>query len=169
MKQTFIFLLIIIMLVTMCACNQKDVEHLQPVNFYYHSDLTSENRFDTIFMPEIRESAGYDNATIDLLNLYLAGPIYGDLQNPFPVGLTVLSLNAQNKQTAITLSSEFSQLRGLDLSLACSCLCMTLFELFDCQRVMILCENTLPDGLGYIVIDKEDLVLYDDTYQAPES
>lgn len=168
MKRYLAILLILCLLFCACGRQSEDEDIQNPVSFYYHSNLESEDGFSNIIVAEIREGSGYEDATLDLLDLYLKGPVYGDLVNPYPAGVCVDSLAVYKDHMSITLSKEFSQLSGLELTLACTCLSMTLYELYDCSSVEISAKDSLLDGQDSVVYEKQDLLLSDDGYASPE-
>lgn len=164
MKKCTLLLLALTLLLGIVGCRQRSEEIQEPVNFYYLTDLTTQDDFDQVIMTEVRESSGY--TTDELLDLYLAGPICEGTTNPFPEGLSVVYLRRQGTKSIIILSEQLLQLSGLDLTLACSCLASTMFELYGCQSVEIIVNGHLLDGKTSVVIDREDLVLYDHSYSS---
>ncbi len=167
MRKTILILLAISLLYSMIGCRQRSEEILEPVTFYYQADLSSDEDFDSIISPEIREGADLTEA--ELLDLYLSGPAADHLVNPFPENLSVLMLTRKGPQVEITLSNQLGQLSGIDLSLACACLASTAFELLNCQIVEIMISGTLIDGKASIMIKQEDLVYIDSSFSSPEA
>lgn len=155
-----IFLSLLLLFMFGCAGKNDDIE--QPVNFYYHNSLLSEENFDRIIVSEIREGAGFTKE--ELVGLYLRGPQSEELENPFPEGLRLVSVSIKGKRVKITVSRLLGKLDGIQLTLACSCLSATLFDLYGCQTVEIVSEGQTIDGKPSIIINKDDLALTDSSY-----
>lgn len=161
MKRIMIAFMALILLVLYGCAKQSDPIQ-QPVNFYYHSNLSSNENFDQIIVAEVREGAQHSKE--ELIAQYLHGPNSEELVNPFPHDIELKSLAVDAKRVVITLSETFSQLNGIDMTLACSCLCATLFDLYDCQTVEITSEGLFVNGKSTIVLQREDLVFLDNSY-----
>lgn len=167
MKRYFSLIIVLSLLFCMCACGETNTDIQAPVHFYYHTivndtDISNSDGFDSTIAAEIREGADY--TADELLALYVSGPQSTGLFNPFPDDLTIISTELQGSRLCITLSTEFSQLGGIDLTLACSCLASTAFELYGCSSVEIIANRAQLDGKTSIIVDKEDIILIDDSY-----
>jgi len=160
-------ILLIILFICMCGCTRHDVEMIQPVNFYYCNDPITFNGINDVIAPEVRESANYDDI-IRLINLYLDGPITDGYSSPFPPSVTVRSLKENNKTLNITLSSEFANLTGIELTLACTCLSATLFELTDAKSIAISADGVLLDESETVIVIRDTMVFSDSYNQLTE-
>lgn len=155
-----VFLAIVMLCLLGCTKEKEVIQH--PVNFYYHSNLSSDENFDQIIIAEIREGANCSSE--ELISQYLLGPNSNELENPFPEGIHLVSLRVDAKRIIISLSESFSQLDGIDMTLACSCLATTLFDLYDCNTVEIVSEGLFVSGKSSVVLQREDLILFDSSY-----
>lgn len=164
MKQFCIALTIVALLLGMAGCKQENDDLLEPVSFYYCNDISSKDDFEHVFVPELREGAGYSDNKPALLSLYLKGPENEDLISPFPAGTSVISVQWSNSHVYIVLSDHMAELTGLDLSMACTCLSMTVFDLYACQAVEISAEHKLLDDQKSIVLTADTLILSDTAY-----
>lgn len=168
MKRCIILFLILLNLFSFAGCKQKKTDFVEPVVFYYCSDITDNNisdaSFHNVFVPETHEGAGFSNDAVGLLSLYLNGPLAQDLVSPFPSGMTVIAVQTNNEKTTIILSDEFAELTGLDLTIACTCLAMTVFQWNECDFVEISAESVLLDKQSSITIEREKLVFSDNAY-----
>ncbi len=162
MMKRIIIAFLALMLLVLCGCANQSETIQQPVNFYYHNNLSSSENFDRIIVAEVREGAQYSNE--ELIVQYLRGPNNDELVNPFPHDISLISLTVDAKRVVITLSDTFSQLNGIDMTLACSCLGATLFDFYDCQTVEIISEGLFINGKSSIVLQREDLVFFDSSY-----
>lgn len=162
MMKRFIITFLVLVLLCLCGCTNQSETILKPVNFYYHNNLSSDENFDQIIVAEIREGAQHSNE--ELIAQYLRGPNSDELENPFPKDISLVSITVDAKRVIITVSPSFSQLSGIDMTLACGCLGTTIFDLYDCQTVEIISEGLFVNGKSAIVLQREDLVFFDSSY-----
>lgn len=172
MKRYSISILIVLLLFSFCGCKQKGTDFVEPVTFYYCNDIVSNeissNDFYNVFVGETHEGAGYINNLQALLALYLQGPADEALITPFPDDLQILSIHEENLHIALIVSNDFASLTGLDLTIACTCLSMTVMELTGCNSVLISAESTLLDENDSITMTRDILVFSDNTYVVSE-
>lgn len=164
MKRFFVIVAILVFIVGLSSCVPKKEEFVEPVSFYYCNDISSKDDFEHIFVPEQREGAEYLDNKPALLSLYLKGPESEGLVSPFPADLSVVSVQHDNSHVHIVLSDHLANLTGLDLSIACTCLSMTVLELYDCDAVEISAEHKLLDEQKSIVFTADILILSDDNH-----
>ena len=168
MRRYFAIILITLTMFSLCACKQDNTEFNEPVTFFYCCDVTNESvsddTFHNVFVAEIREGSGYKDDLPSLLTLYLQGPHSEELVSPFPTGLRVVSAYADSERVLIVFSDAIDSLTGLDLTIACSCLALTVFDSNECDYIEIAAETKPLDEQESIVITRDSLVLADDTY-----
>lgn len=171
MKRYLLWFLIVLLLFASTGCNQGSTDFLEPVNFYYCNDIAADdpsgNAFYNIFVAEVHEGAGYTDNLQALLSLYLQGPIDASLVSPFPAELQIISVEEADSKISIVVSNELASLTGLDLTIACACLSMTVMELLPCDSVQISAESALLDKHRAITMTQDLLVLIDDTHTVP--
>ena len=139
MKKPLAIILIVLLLLSLSGCKSKDA-----VQFYYP-------RKEILYGPggvitsDARDISHPADDLAYLLTLYLEGPIDQDLYSPFPDGTAVNRLKLQEGCLTISLSEHFSDLEGLDYTIACTCIALTCFSLTEVESVEITSENqTLP-------------------------
>lgn len=159
MKRTVSVLLAIALLLTGSGCGRKHDDFEQPVSFYYMSLDTEES----VFAAETREAKSYVSDLLTLTNHYFVGPVNEAYVNVFPVGLYAISLTDEGDRLVVTVSDELSTLSGLELSIACTCIAMTLFDITGIEKVEIMAENELLDSKKSVIITMDDLYLQDIT------
>ena len=69
----------------------------------------------------------------------------------------------EDSTTYVILSDQICKINNLDLTMACSCLSLTLFELTQCTSVQISAENNLIADQEVIIIEKDALLFSDNT------
>lgn len=165
MRKTISIILVSVFLFCICGCMPSKSEFIQPVSFYYcNHPITFYGDNDVIVM-ETREADGVDNLSA-LVNLYLKGPKSEAYNTPFPEFTFVRELSQNGTALSIMLSSPFANLTGMELTLACACLSMTLFELTDAESVEITAFESTLDGAESIIMTRNNLTLTD-SYTPP--
>ena len=161
MKRMTSILLILALLPALVGCSPKAEPPQSPVTFYYPADDTIYDGKTAVIHQEIRDAAGYEEDIEGLLNLYLKGPASESLRSPFPRQVKVTRYSTNSNTINLVLSSEFAQLSGIDLTLACACLANTLFELTQLERVQFFATDSQLDGQDSITLDRNDIYLAD--------
>lgn len=161
MKPYLCLILSVALLLCCVGCKSENREIIDPVSFYYRVRTDNQERVSSMIDYEIRETTGFSDDMIGLLNVYLQGPESSAFISPFPADVFVVSYETDHANVVITLCSEFSQLSGVNLSIACACITMTVSELTNCEQVSIIAEDALLDGSNMITMHRNDLLLFD--------
>lgn len=159
MKKYAIILCVIILL-SLCACTPEQALQ-EPVAFYYPKAQVSYGTADGAITFELRESASLQN--IDLLSLYLKGPVGETLAQPFPENVDIMHFQFEDQEALLVLSDNYATLSGLSLSVANACLAKTVMELTTADTVSISCESKPLDGETVIILSKQSLILFDES------
>ena len=162
MKKILILILSIFLLVSLCACNKQQTSFVTPVQFYYRNATVSYNSESAVICGETREGNGYE--LIDLIDQYLQGPVSDEFLSPFPAGITVLSLETAEGKASVSLSEPFTELNGIELTLACACLTKTVMELTGTTAVEISVPNVSLNGSTSITMDAQSILLLDSNF-----
>ena len=166
MKRIQFTVIAVLLLVLFCSCGNRS-DFRAPVNFYYCTDPIDYNTSTAVVSPEGREGFGYTEDPKALLDLYLQGPVSDGFRSPFPKGVYVDSIDCADAIVHLSLNSSFSQLSGSDLTLACTCVSMTVFDMTDCEAVRICVTGGLLDGKEYIELSRDELLFLDEYSTQP--
>lgn len=170
MKRTICLALTVVFLLSLTACDSSaSTSPDETVFFYYCTDPLRYDGNSSVISAEARNCTGYVNSLEFLLNLYLAGPVERGFKSPFPEGLYAESITLSSNRVSITLSSITSELKGLDLTLACVCLSKTVQELADVDTVYINYENSNTGKRHTITIGPNSYLLTDETSAAVDT
>ena len=161
MKRWISLLLALVFLLSAFGCTQTSPAPKQPVTFYYPAVETVYDGKAPVIHPEIRDGSGYEDNMEGLLNLYLKGPSSEDLRSPFPRQVTVSRFAVTPNIATLVLSSEFAQLGGIDLTMACVCIANTVFELTGLDRIQISSADSQLDGQASITLERDDIYWMD--------
>ena len=156
MRSKLSVLLVLCCLILSC-CGQKETQ--SQVHFYYcrnsvdykNGIISSEVRNEPVDHPEYKE----------LFSAYLAGPHSKGLKSPYPSGTSLISVTVEDQTAHLVLNDKFAELTGIRLSVACTCLALTVKDVTGCATVEIRAQNALLDSQRTITVDTNAIALTD--------
>lgn len=152
-----LMLLLAAMCALLCACLAQEpapaAENM--ISFYYRlTDLQYET-YSGVLSSELRTVPDRANYAA-WLNVYLRGPLSGELASPFPRSVTVERVSQIGACVSVVLSEQYSALLGIDRTLANACLTLTLTQFEGVESVRIEVEDdaaAAPDAMAYSASD----------------
>ena len=161
MKKIIPVTLLMLMIAGLWGCGLLGGSGEDSVTFYYQRPAAefSYGQEDGVIAAEKREISGRRDNLQYLLTLYLRGPQDPALVSPFPSGTALAELQTEDSTLVITLNSTFAQLKDIDLTIACTCLAKTCFEISDTQQVRI--EAGQDDSAVSVTIGRDNYLLTD--------
>ena len=159
MKKLLSALLSICLIMCLFGCHQES-DTPQGTPFYYCKKDPSYQEDSTALTAEYRTDA-LDQSFNEVMEIYLQGPQSAALYSPFPDDLRLIGVHQENGVIYLTFSRELSQLSGLSLTMACSCITLTALTLTGANQAEIRCVTGLLDGQRSIIMDKDTLLLLD--------
>ena len=160
MKKILCLLTVFIITFALAACKNQSTHSVGDSKFYYRTASTTSDTKNSVIDFEYRKSS---SDIKDILQNYLNGPLDKKLVSPFPENLSISEFDTGPARASIVLSEEITELKGHQLTIACSCLAKTIFELAGTRSVEIKCESGLIGGQQSIVLISKDIVI-NDTY-----
>lgn len=160
MKKRHCLYLIVALTLSLCSCAIKNAPQEDTVTFYYQRSGIGQS--DQVISKDFRALSLENNDYTSILNTYLQGPVSDPLHRIFPTGITLISLDIQKKNAAIVLGGTFDTLEGMERTVFCACLTLTICDLTGAQQVSIYREQDAPDGAPVAVMRPEEIVLSDD-------
>lgn len=142
MKRVLAGLLILVLTASGCAyaavTGQEESAYLL---YFREADLSNAPggdalRAETVYLDE-EEQQGVGQLARALLEKLLAGPMDETLVNTIPTGTTLLSLELDGARALVDLSSPYSTLSGVELTLADYAIALTLTQLPEIASVSI--------------------------------
>ena len=162
MKKLTALLLCATILLCLCGCKEESPTLVAPVSFYYRIAEIAYDDTSVIIDSEQRESSGFNGNMQLLLNAYFNGPVSQDLKSPFPRSLKSISYSVFGATAIVQVSSVISQIKGVDLSIACACIANTIFDMnSNIEWVQISTTGPYLDGSKSITISRSSLLLSD--------
>lgn len=159
MKKILAFFLACLMAASLFGCRKTEPEAQGPAFYYCAADITYGMDSQAIQSEQRADAEGRNLE--ETLTLYLAGPASDTLRSPFPAGLQVVEVHSDASSLYITLNDVMATLSGLELTVACSCLCLTGLGLSGAEKVVISAQDALLDGQRSITMDADSLLLLD--------
>ncbi|MGN0999162.1 MAG: GerMN domain-containing protein [Faecousia sp.] len=166
MKKIAAFFLIFAAIVALLGCTPPPNEYEEPVRFYYLRSELHYGSSDSVISHELFEAEGHRDDYEYLISQYLKGPTSDALTRTFPRNVSISDFRVEEDQVYLELSSQFSILSGMDLSIACACLTKTITELTGPTTLHISTEGTLLDGAPSITMRLEDVLFLDISAEA---
>ena len=153
----------IVILVILCAILVACGAKTESINTDFYFIQSQEDYFldQGSICAEKRSLAVEPHNIESILQTYLKGPKSSDLTTPFPEETALIRFSTDQASAQIVLSESFSKLTGIDLTLACTCICLTVHELTGYSNVIISAQNTLLDGRKTIDMNANDIILQD--------
>lgn len=134
-------LTLLLALLTLCACTPAQ-EEPQPENGYSLWFAVRRNSGRTEPFSVAREVRTWDSEPTarQLMDALLKGPKEEGNYNPFPKGASVRSIVFDEKRAVVQvdMSEQYGGLAGYDLTVADSCIALTLCQLPGVERVEVL-------------------------------
>lgn len=161
MKKYLCFFLCVLIVGSLCGCGQEDIKLSDPVNFYYPVKIDYRYDYEPMIQPEQREGKGYEKNLLGFTDRYMNGPENHRLRSVFPQDCYPVSVCRNGSRITVYMSPGFTKLTGIDLTLACSCLTMTLTEYTGAETINICVKDIKLDGQRTIIMSKNDFTLVD--------
>ena len=163
MKKLLCMLLTLVILLPMAACDAQGDDVRVPVHFYYRQAEMEYGANASVISAEVREAEGHREDYTYLMKQYLQGPESYSLYMPFPRVTTLVSIEVKDSIAYVQLSTNFSQLSGMDLSVACACITMTACEMTGAASTCISAADSTLDGNASITMSPSDILFLDDS------
>lgn len=160
-KRMICMVLLFSLCLSLPACRQQQDKIQIPVNFYYPRTDASFGMGDSFVSPITAESRNYTGDPIGLLNFYLQGQTGDHHRSPFPAGTHILSMEQVDGTIHIMLSPHFAALSGLELTIACACLTLTVLDLTGGYSLRISVLGAVLNGAEYIQMNRSCVHLLD--------
>lgn len=159
MRRFIAMLLTCILLLSFSGCAEQG-EESDALSFYYRAGEFSYDAQSSLLQAEYRDSSSFSSLE-DALAAYLAGPQSENLRDPFPSGLSLISLRAEGDTLYLTLSDVLGSLTGLELTIALCCIAKTAMGLTDAENICISAQTVLLDGERTITLNEKNMNLLD--------
>lgn len=126
--RRFLCLMLIVSTVVLTGCGNRFISSYEnPVYFYY--PLTNIDLYSDGSTLGYETRAGAEFSTVsELLDIYFQGPESDEFYSPFPDNIALVDTKISETHIRITLNDKFGDALGLQLTIATSCLALTLIN-----------------------------------------
>ena len=162
MKKRYCVYLIVTILLSLCSCAVKQQPPEGAIAFYYQRSSIDPAESDGVISKDYQVLSAPSSDYISVLKTYLQGPVSDPLHRVFPMGITLIDLDIQNKQADVVLGGTFDALEGMERTIFCACLTLTVCDLTGVRQVSIYREQDAAEGEPVSVMRPEEIVLLDD-------
>jgi len=164
MKRFLVILLCACVILSACGCSATGKQSF--IQFYYRTAEVGHS----IGLIGSETAGDYVRHTAESIGqYYFSGPQTENLRSPFPKGTSFVSAEIAEDVLHLTVSSELSELSGINLSLALSCISMTFCQLDGINAVLISAENALLGGQESVYLRNENILLKDNSLEIAET
>ena len=168
MKKRILCSVFAFLMFILCSCSHAVIAN-EPVTFYYPwADLLSvmkQNPDCNSIGSEDRDISGDRSSLSYVLSLYFLGPQDAALISPFPDGTSTISTQLNGSTLTLTLTPTFAQLKGIDRTIACTCLAKTCFDMTGVDIIVIEAAMADPLNAVHISITRDNYLLTDTTLE----
>lgn len=161
MKKICILICCVLILHMLGACSAQKEELQEPVNFYYFNKEIAYNTDSGVICAEVREGSGFSGNLEEMLDVYLSGPGSNTLYSLIPSDTHLIACEIENNQVHVVFDKEFAQLSGIDLSLACSAILLTVRDYAGAEALVVSAKNAQLNEKDQFKISIDDIVLMD--------
>ena len=154
MKRIFFLCLIALLLM---GCQVREQEPVDSYQFYYPRVHVLYGSDQGVFLPEARDASLMERDMASILTNYLQGPQSPELYSPFPEGTHLTRVEQKGNALYVGLSKPFFDLKDMKMTLACTALSQTCFNLTSVQFLVIL----KPDGNNYRILQRDTVIFSD--------
>ena len=161
MRRMILITLTLTILFAFVACAKEEETIQKPVNMYFLNKDVDYGVEDGLVRAEIQEGVHLNGDIQSLLVQYLKGPVGTQLVRAVPAGIAVDDVSVNGKTVTVTMSHDFSRINGVDLSIACVCLAMTILDFTDAEQVQLRASNASFVDSEAIIVNKNDVLFSD--------
>ena len=158
MRRIISFILIVVMLFCLFGCSHSNkTEMVKPVAVYYCQKDVDYN--SGIIVADKMDYNDWNGRMLAFLNFYISAPVKESMDSPFPAGANINAIEYRNDTLRVQLNALFSRLSASELTVACACITLTLFELTDAYAVSFSYHNGSNETIA--VMNRDNLIFRD--------
>lgn len=165
MKYIRLILVAAVLISVLAGCSESPASDAP--TFYYLLAQPEFGSDGSIIGSESRPSAEGNNQLRYLLALYLSGPIDESLRSPVPNSTAIMDLHFEGISLHLTMNGAFSTLSSVDITKACACIALTVFDCSNAQSIVIHYTETASGVTKALEFSRDSLLLHDSLMPDP--
>ena len=165
MKRFVTIFLVLILITATTACTNMQKQG-RAVQFYYPTEKVKHGTEQGVIASETRYF-NEEEALLNIISMYIQGPVSEDLRSPFPADLTVKELIRSSASIKMILSDHIAEQSGINLTLTCACIQKTLNGITGVDAVQIAAENEKINNQDMLILNSNNIFLIDSVISNP--
>ena len=166
MRKFLCILLALSCVLGICGCQKEEKIPDNAVAVYYKIANYDYDAEDGMIGQSYLDTAGHEEDYSYLLNAYLQAAPGEGFAPTFPDGVSIVRFRLETMTANVILSSHIKACKGMDLTIALSCLTKTIISMTGCTEVIFSAEDTLLYGEKFITLNADSFLLADDSVPA---
>lgn len=162
MRKIICILLVLCSFLCLFGCTPEPPPE-DSVEVYYKRAQVNYGTADGVIAPTYMSTAGHGGDYAYLLVKYFRTAPGEGFVTTYPGNLSVVSIDMAGLTAKIVLSDEITELTGMDLTIALTCLTQTLMSWTDCQEVIVSANTQQLDGQNFITLNRDSYLLIDNS------
>ena len=161
MKRLFVLILLFSLLISCLGCGKNNEQFTKPAKFYYLNEEITYGVEDGLISYELQETNHIAGDLLQLLQQYQQGPVNKQLISTLPADVNISSVVIQGGVITVTTDVTFNQLNGMDRTIACACISLTLLDYTGAEYVEFNIVDAFQNERERIIFSREDMHLLD--------
>ena len=169
MKRFTLILLTITLIFGCFGCRKNDVQLQKPAKFYYRNEEINYGTEDGLIDYELQETSHIGTDLYQLILQYQKGPLSETLVNPLPQDVNITAVENYGGVITVSTDTSFQQLSGIDRSIACACISMTLLDYTEAKYIKFYIVDDFMGEKESLIFSRKDMQLLDSLPDATQS
>ena len=161
MKRLILLLLSLFLLIGSLGCGSNEENLKKPAKFYYLNKEVDYGVEDGLISYELQETEDIGNDLLKLLTQYKQGPISHHLINVLSPDINITSVEKQGSVITVSTDTSFAHISGIDRTIACSCISMTLLDYTGAEYIEIHIIDEFLGEKESLIFSRQDMYLLD--------
>ena len=161
MKRLILILLSLLLILGCLGCRKNEEQLEKPAKFYYRNSEVDYGVEDGLISFELQESNHIGNDLNALIHQYQQGPVSATLVNPLTQDINITGVETQGGVITVCTDTSFSQLSGIDRTIACASISMTLLDYTNAKYIKICIVDDLLGEQESLVLSRNDMQFLD--------
>ena len=166
MRKLLCLLLALFCVLGMFDCKKEEKIPENAVAVYYKIANYDYDAEDGMIGKSYLDAADHEEDYSCLLNAYLQTAPGEGFASTFPKNLSIVRFRLETMTANVILSPHIKECKGMDLTIALSCLTKTIISMTGCTEVIFSAEDTLLYGEKFITLNADSFLLADDCVPA---
>ena len=159
MKKIITLFLVVALLFCFSGCVADNTDMAKPVTVYYCQKKIDYGSDMGLIAPDQIDFGDWNGRMLAFMNFYISAPVKEGMYSPFPAGASINAIEYRNEILKVQLNPLFSRLSACELTVACACISLTLFELTSASSVSFSFHSGTNETIA--VMTRDNLIFKD--------